>query len=171
MAADTAELYIVIAPIAAAFAGFGGLASGIHQRRGRDDARVDAFRLATMLFSSLSATLLGLLPATLEGLLLADRAAVRVCAFVALVGIAVYVPIGVGRARKIRNVTGFSKSGGLANSACLLTAFAAFTLCAAGVWADRVPGLYLLGLVGLLSSSAVMFWRVIASMLRPAHAS
>ena len=100
MAADAAELYIVIAPIAAAFAGFGGLASGIHQRRGRDDARVDAFRLATMLFSSLSATLLGLLPATLEGLLLGDRAAVRVCAFVALVGIAVYVPIGVRRARK-----------------------------------------------------------------------
>src|SRR3954452_11168038 len=63
MATYPAGLYIVITPIAAAFAGFGSLASGIGQRHGGDDARVDAFRLTTMLFSSLSATLLGLLPA------------------------------------------------------------------------------------------------------------
>jgi hypothetical protein len=169
MAMDAGGLYIVIAPIAAAFAGFGSLASGIGQRHGGDDARVDAFRLATMLFSSLSATLLGLLPATLESLLVADRTAVRVCALLGLIAIVVYVPIGALRARKLRGVTGFSKSGGLANSVCLLTAFAAFALSASGAWADRAAGLYLLGLVGLLSSSIVMFWRVIASMLRPSH--
>src|SRR6266550_3983494 len=111
MATDAAGLYIVIAPIAAAFAGFGSLAGSVGQRRGGDDAKVDAFRLATMLFSSLSATLLGLLPATLESLLLADRSAVRISALVALIGIVAYVPIGVSRAHKIRHMTGFSKSG------------------------------------------------------------
>jgi hypothetical protein len=171
MATDPSGLYIVIAPIAAAFAGFGSLASGLGQQRGGDDARVDAFRLATMLFSSLSATLLGLLPATLEGLALGDKAALRLSALVALVGIAIYVPVGLNRARKLRNVTGFSKSGGLANSLCLLTAFISFSLCAGGVRGDVTPGLYLLGLMGLLSSSVVMFWRVIGSMLRPSHGS
>jgi hypothetical protein len=171
MAQNAAELYIVIAPIAVAFAGFGSLAGSLGQRHGGDDARVDAFRLATMLFSSLSATLLGLLPATLESLLIADRTALRVCALLGLIAIAAYVPIGAWRVRKLRNVTGFSKAGGLANSACLLAAFIAFTLCAAAVAPDRAGGVYLLGLVGLLGSSMVMFWRVIASMLRPSHRS
>jgi hypothetical protein len=161
----------VIAPLASAFAGFGSLAGGLGQRRAGDDARVDAFRLSTMLFASLSATLLGLLPATLEGLSLDDGTAERVSALLALAVIGAYVPVGVIRARRIRQVVGFSKSGTLANSICLLTAFTAFGLCASGVRRDVTAGLYLLGLVGLLSSSAVMFWRVIASMLRPSHGS
>ena len=171
MATVAADLYVVVAPIAVAFAGFGSLASAVGQRRGGDDARVDAFRVATMLFSSVSATLLGLLPATLEGLLIADRVAVRLSALVALAALVLYVPLGIGRARRIRDVPGFSKGGTLVNSSCLLAAFVAFALCALGVWPDLVPGFYLLGLIGLLSSSMVMFWRVIASMLRPAHSS
>ena len=171
MATDPTGLYIVIAPIAAAFAGFGSLAGGLGQRRRGDDARVDAFRLATMLFSSLSATLLGLLPATLEGLSLGYEAALRLSALVALIGVATYVPMGLNRARKLRNVTGFSKSGGLANSICLLTAFIAFALCAAGARGDMTGGFYLLGLMGLLSSSVIMFWQVIRSLLRPSHGS
>src|SRR5438270_10389663 len=102
MATVAADLYIVVAPIAVAFAGFGSLASAVSQRRGGDDARVDAFRLVTMLFSSLSTTLLGLLPATLESLLIGDQPAVSLSAVAALVAFAVYVPLGVGRARKLR---------------------------------------------------------------------
>jgi hypothetical protein len=169
MASDPATLYVVIAPITAAFAGFGSLASGLGQRRGSDDARVDAFRLSTMLFASLSATFLGLLPATLEAVSLNRAFAVRVSAVAALICIAAYVPLGLKRARSIRGLTGFSRSGGVANSICLLTAILAFGLCAAGWSRELVPGLYLLGLVGLLSSSIVMFSRVIGSMLRPAH--
>ena len=169
MARDAAELYLVIAPIAAAFAGFGSLAGGLGQRHGGDDARVDAFRLSTMLFSSLSAIFLGLLPAILGSLIADERLAVRLSALVALVAIVAYVPIGAWRVRKLRHVTGFSRSGGLANSACLLTAFVAFAACASGVRGDRLAGLYLLGLFALLGSSAVMFWRVIGSMLRRLH--
>jgi len=167
MATNPFELYIVISPIAAAFAGFGSLASGLGQRRGADDARVDAMRLALMLSTSLSATLLGLLPATLNALSLNDQLAVRASAIVALIVMLTYAPISVRRASKLRHAPGFSKGGTLANAACSLMAFIAFVLCALATPADRIDALYLLGLMGLLGSSVIMFSRVIASMLRP----
>ena len=167
MATSPFELYVVISPIAAAFAGFGSLASGLGERRGADDARVDSMRLALMLTTSLSATLLGLLPPTLNALFLNDRFAVRASAIVALIVMLTYAPISVRRASKLRQAPGFSKGGTLANAACSLMAFVAFLLCAVATPADRIDALYLLGLVGLLGSSVIMFSRVIASMLRP----
>jgi hypothetical protein len=167
MATNPFELYLVISPIAAAFAGFGSLASGLGERRGADDARVDSMRLALMLTASLSATLLGLLPATLNALLLDEQLAVRASAIVALIVILTYAPISVRRASKLRHAPGFSKGGTLANAACSAVAFVAFALCALATPADRIGALYLLGLMGLLGSSVIMFSRVIASMLRP----
>ncbi|HEY6047897.1 MAG TPA: hypothetical protein VIV07_02505 [Sphingomicrobium sp.] len=171
MASDPAALYIVIAPITAAFAGFGSLANSLGPDRGGDDARLDAFRLSTMLFASLSATLLGLLPATIEGLGVDANAAERLAALAGALAIAVYVPMGLGRVRKIRGVTGYSRLGGAANSLSLAVAFVGFAGCAGAIRSELTAGFYLLGLMGLLSSSVVMFWRVIASMLRPAHGS
>lgn len=171
MTTDPFELYIVISPIAAAFAGFGSLASGLGQRRGGDDARVDAMRLALMLAVSLSATLLGLLPATLSALSLNDQLAVRSSAIVALIVMLSYAPISIKRASRLRHAPGFSKGGTVANAACSLIAFVAFVLCALAMPAERAAALYLLGLMGLLGSSVIMFSRVIASMLRPHSAS
>jgi len=167
MATSPFELYVLIAPIAAAFAGFGSLASGLGQRRGADHARVDAMRLGSMLSASLSATLLALLPATVAGLILNDHLAVRGSAFVAVVAIMAFAPISAKRALNIRGLPGFSIAGVVANIVCTLLAFAAFFLCFLDMPAGRVEALYLLGLVGLLGSSVVMFSRVIASMLRP----
>jgi hypothetical protein len=157
----------VIGPIAAAFAGFGSLASGLGQHRGGDHARVDAMRLGSMLSASLSATLLALLPATLAGLILDDRLAVRASALAAAISILALAPISARRARTIRDLSGFSVGGAIANVACTLLALSAFILCLIAVPSDRVEALYLLGLLGLLGSSVVMFSRVIASMLRP----
>jgi len=167
VATNPSELYVVVAQMAVAFAGFGSLASRLGQREGGDDAKVDAMRLALMLSASLSAALLGLLPATLAGFAPDERLAVRAAAVVALVAMLAYAPISVMRARKIRQVHGFSKVGTLANSVCSLIAFAAFLLCSLNLPVGRVAALYLLGLMGLLSSSVVMFSRVMASMLRP----
>jgi hypothetical protein len=169
MSSNPFDLYGSIAPIAAAFAGFGSLASGLGQRRGGDHARVDAMRLGSMLPASLSATLLALLPATLAGLFLDERLAVRGSAFVAVLSILYFAPVSARRARGIRGFAGFSVTGAIANTACTLLAMAAFALCLLAIPADRVEALYLLGLVGLLGSSIVMFSRVIASMLRPHH--
>jgi hypothetical protein len=165
------EIYVVIGQISGAFAGFGSLASGLGRRRGGDDARVDAMRLAMMLSASLSATLLGLLPATLISFSLDEQSAVRASAVVALIAMFAYAPISIKRSRRIRNVSGFSKGGALANYACSLTALLAFVLCALRIPSGQGPALYLLGLMGLLSSSIVMFSRVIASMLRPHNAA
>lgn len=169
MATDPSGLYIVIAPIAAAFAGFGSLASSLGRHHGAD-ARVDASRLGMMLFASLSATLLGLLPATLASLDFEATWTVRAAAFCAVAAILVYQPGAIARSARLRRAAGFSRGAAIANSICNFTALAAFLLCALAIPADRVTGLYLLGLVALLASSIVMFSRVIVSMLRP-HSS
>jgi hypothetical protein len=167
MATNPSELYVVIAQMSVAFAGFGGLASRLGQRRGGDDAKVDAMRIALMLSASLSAALLGLLPATLTSFALDERLALRASSVAGLVAMLAYAPISVRRARNMRHVKGFSKGGTLANSACSLLAFTAFALCSVDILTGQAAALYLLGLMGLLGSSVVMFSRVIASMLRP----
>jgi hypothetical protein len=167
MATDPTQYYAVIAQIAAAFAGFGSIASGLGSRSGGDDARIDAHRLATMLVASLSATLLGLLPAALSGFSLSERWFLGASSIVALVVIIFYAPAAVARALKIRHVAGFSMAANVANLSCVLIAVGAFSLCALGLPADRLAAIYLAGLMALLGSSVVMFSRVIASMLRP----
>jgi hypothetical protein len=167
MATDPFELYPVIAQIAAAFAGFGSLASGIGQRRGGHDARIDAWRLSFMLFVCLAATLLGLLPATLSGLSLGPEWGVRASAFTGVITLLVYTPLSTSRIRRLRHVGGFSKIAAVANIGFATAALVAFALCALAIPAGRGPDLYLVGLMGLLGSSMVMFSRVITSMLRP----
>ena len=167
MTTDPFQLYVVIAQMAAAFAGFGSVASGLGQRRGGDDARVDAQRLATMLFASLSATLLGLLPATLAALSIGERWALGLPAIVALVASTAYVLVAVPRAYRIRNVPGFSQGANVANIGCVAIAAGGFLCCALGLPAHKLAACYLVGLMGMLASSVVMFSRVIASMLRP----
>ncbi|HMJ06803.1 MAG TPA: hypothetical protein VK474_11150 [Chthoniobacterales bacterium] len=166
MVSSPFDSYIVIAPIAASFAGFGSLASGLGRGPGGDDARVDATRLSLMLFASLTATLLGLLPMTLAGILLDEVLAVRISALVALIAIPAYAVVGLRRAAKLRQTSGFSKAGVLSNVACATLAFAAFFLCLVGFPTGRLPAAYLVGLMGVLGSSAIMFLLVIMSMLR-----
>ena len=166
MATNPSELFVMISPIAAAFAGFGSLASGLGQHRGGSHTRVDAMRLGSMLSASLSATLLALLPAAFTALFPNEELAVRASALVAVIWIVGVAPIHVSRSLKIRNLSGHSTAAFVANSVCALIALAAFTLCLLAIPPARIEALYLLGLVGLLGSSVVMFSRVIASLLR-----
>jgi len=79
-----------------------------------------------MLFASLSAALLGLLPATLEGLFTAQGPVMRVAAIIAIAAIVIYSPGALRRSARIRHVAGFSRSATFANAVCTLTALAAF---------------------------------------------
>ena len=160
------ELYVMISPIAAAFAGFGSLASGLGQHRGGAHTKVDAMRLGSMLSACLSATMLALLPATFGALLLNEQLAVRASALIAVISIISLAPIHIRRGRKIRSLPGSSISAFVANSVCALIALSAFTLCLLNIPANRIEALYMLGLVALLGSTVVMFSRVIDSMLR-----
>jgi hypothetical protein len=167
MASDPGAFYPVVAQIAATFAGFGSLASGLGQRRAGDDARMDAFRLSMMLFATLSATLAGLLPVTIMGLGAAPSAALRISAALAAVAVAINAPRSTRHILRIRHVGGFNLTAGLGNTVCTLTALVAFAACATDLGRDRGAGVYLLGLVALLGSSMIMFSRVIVSLLRP----
>ena len=165
MTSNPSDLYPVIAQIAATFAGFGSLASGIGHRQGGADPRMDAYRLSLMLFASLSATMLGLLPAMLGALSLAAAPALRVSAAIAVVPLAINAYLSSKRVLKLRHAAGFNFPAGVANTACALTALAAFAVCALGTSVERMAGTYMLGLMGLLGSSMIMFSRVIVSML------
>lgn len=164
---ETLELYVVIAQIAATFAGFGSLASGLGQRLGGDDARVDAARLALMLFASLSATIFGLLPRILIVLVADPQFVLRLCAALAALAMLLYSPHALRRTIKNRSVFGFSLPVAIANGLCSLVAIASFGACALGIPAGTAAQTYLSGLVGALGSTIVMFGRVITSMLRP----
>jgi hypothetical protein len=164
---DPFDLYPVIAQIAAAFAGFGSLASGLGKHRGGDDARIDAYRLEQLLVASLSTTLFGLFPAAIAGLLDVGWA-LRLSAIIAGMSILILAPIAGMRAKKIRHVAGFSMRATIINSLCVWSAFVAFALCLAD-FRNRAAELYLVGLIGVLASSMMLFSRVIVSMLRPYH--
>ena len=169
MAADPLDIYPVIAQIAGAFAGFGSLASGLGQRRGGDDARMDAYRLEHMLEASLWATMLGLLPATFSALSMDDTWGVRASALIGAAAILFHAPRAMMHARRIRHVEGFNLKATIVNVICMWGAFAAFLLCLLEVPHGRSASLYLLGLTGMLGSSVMLFSRVIVSMLEPLH--
>jgi hypothetical protein len=102
---------------------------------------------------------------TLAGFL-SDAAAVRVSSIAGLIAIPAYATAGLKRARSLRHAPGFSVAGVLVNLACATIAFIAFASCAAGFPAGRLTAVYLVALMGMLGSSAIMFSLVIVSMLR-----
>lgn len=171
MAGNPFGLFVIIAQMSVAFAGFGSLSTRLGQAGGGDDARVNATRLNLMLFTSLSTTMLGLLPATLGGIILDDRLAVRCCALLAIVALVIYAATGLRRAFGLRQALGFSRVGLMSNLVCISIALAGFLSSAVGCPGDRIEATYLLGLVGLLGSSIIMFARVIISMLGPHNRS
>ena len=169
MTTDPYNLYVAIAQIAAAFAGFGSLASSLGPRAGTADSRVDANRLSLMLATSLSATLLGLLPALLGVLVMNERLSLGLASVIALLVIFGHAPTFIRRVIAIRDAEGFSAGAAIVNAGFLVIAITGFGLCAVGLPSDRLAALYLLGLTGMLASAAIMFSRVILSLLRPFH--
>ena len=166
MATDPFDLYPVIAQITAAFAGFGSLASGLSEGRGGDDARMDAYRLQNMLRASLSATLFSLLPGTFIGLS-GETWGLRAAALIGLFGHIFLTPLAVAQAAKLRHVAGFNVTASIANFSLTTMSMIAFALCALDLPAGHAASIYLLGLMGLLASSTLLFSRVILSMLLP----
>jgi hypothetical protein len=166
---DPTEYDSVIAQVAATFAGFGSLASGIGKRRGGDDARMDAYRLRSMLTASLSATLLSLLPITFGALFEDDTAGLHAAALLGSSSILIFTPASMYQARHLRHVAGFSRTATLINLRCVWGAFAALIMCLVHEPSGREAAWYLLALIGLLVSTLTLFARVIVSMLAPYH--
>lgn len=164
---DLYASYAVLAGIAASFSGFGTLAISIGQRDGGDDAKVDAHRLTNMLAASLTLTVVALLPGLFAALGVALRWQVGLPSFAVLAVIAVAAPRLARRTYAIRTAAGYNRPASAANMLSVSVAALAFLACAVGWPRYDPPAVFLLGLMGLLLSSVIMFSRVAMSLLRP----
>ena len=166
-AMDAFQLLQVTAQIAVATAGFGGIASALKHQQRADDTRVDAGRLIHMLIVCFGATVISLVPCVLALFGLAERDLWRASSAVALVFIAVLSPPVVIRSTRMAKFAGFSWPTYILNLALLALSGIAFALAAFGVPASGLAGSYLLGVLFLLCTVAVSFYRVMTSQLRP----
>jgi len=159
--------YAVLAGIAASFSGFGTIAVSLGHSAGGDDAKVDAHRLTNMLAASLTLTVIALVPGLLAALGVAPRWQVALPSIAALTVIAVATPRLARRTYAIRNAAGYNRPASAANILSVIVAALAFLACAIGWPRHDPPAVFLLGLMGLLVSSVIMFSRVALSLLLP----
>jgi hypothetical protein len=165
--ANPFDTLAVIAQLSVGFAGFGSIASVLGQRAAGADAKLDAHRLTLMLLGSLYATVFALLPATLSFFIAHEPWVYRGSSLIALTVIIVLSREAARRAVAVRRAPGFSRSAAIAIAASYSVAIGALAFCAAGFPDDRIPGLYLLALMALLSACATNFWLVTRSLLQP----
>lgn len=162
--------YIALAGIAMSFAGFGTIAISLNNRAGGDDSKVDAHRLTNMLTAALTLTVVALLPGLFAALGFAERWQTGLPAIAVLGVMAVATPGLARRNLVIRRAPGYSWWAASTNLACVIVAALAFLACAAGWPGYRPPAVFLVGLIGLLMSSVIMFSRVAMSLLLPHNA-
>lgn len=165
--ADPYDSYTLYAGIAASFAGFGTIAISLGERRGGDDAKIDAHRLTNMLATSLTLAVVALLPELLAALGIAPRWQIGLPSAAVLCVMAVAGPRLARRNIAIRQLAGYNWPASAANFLSVFVAGLAFLACAIG-WPDYRPAaVFQLGLMGLLLSSVIMFSRVAMSLLLP----
>lgn len=161
------ELLLVIAQLAVAFAGFASLASAFGDRARPEETRVDAGRLTNMLIVSLCTGMLALAP-TIPALFgVAENLLWRSSAVVAVLTMALFTPGAVMRTRRMKQYAGFNNPSNVVNFALAAVAALGFILCASGIPALNPSASYVAGLIALLLICAIVFFRVIVSLLRP----
>jgi hypothetical protein len=161
------DLLMVMAQLAVAFAGFASLATALGDRSGAPQTRVDAGRLTNMLMVSLCTAMLSLAPMipTLFGL--PEEVVWRSSAAVAVANMAIFSPGIVRRTQRMKLYVGFSMVTNSLNIGLAVLATLAFLACALGIAAPRSSATYVAGLLLMLLISAIVFFRVIASLLKP----
>lgn len=164
---DLNDSYTALAAIAASFAGFGTIAVSLGNRTGGDDAAIDAHRLTNMLATSLTLAVVALLPQLIGALGLGPRWQLGLPSAAVLAVMVVAGPRLARRNLAIRHLAGYNWPASTANFLSVFVAGLAFLACAVGWPHYRPPAVFLLGLMGLLLSSVIMFSRVAMSLLLP----
>jgi len=166
IALDESDLLLVIAQLSVAIAGFASLASALGVRNRGDETRVDAGRLINMLIVSLSTAVLALVPfvPTLFGS--PGNVVWRVSAAIALAAMVIVAPGAAMRARRMQRYAGFNTPSNVVNFGLAAIAAISFGCCAFGLPAPRLSASYVAGLFALLLICAILFFRVITSLLR-----
>jgi hypothetical protein len=161
------DLLLTTAELSVAFAGFASLASILGRRLSHDDPRVDSGRLLNMLKISLAVTALALAP-LLPMLLDWSQAAVwRASGIFGLLLYGVLAPGLIRRARQMRQFEGFNAVANTINFALAGVGVAALLCCIIGFPPANPFSAYFGSLLALLAQSAILFFRVIASLLQP----
>ncbi|MEO7387706.1 MAG: hypothetical protein ABIX37_12270 [Gammaproteobacteria bacterium] len=161
------ELFLEIAELAVAFAGFASIASAMRDRADVDNIRVDAGRLTNMIIVSLTTAMLSLVPFIPMLFSVQATTTWRASAFVAIAAVLTAGPGMVERTIRMKNYREFNMQTNVVNYGIAMIAAGAFLACALGYPAGNPAASYATGLVALLLMSAILFFRVIVSLLRP----
>lgn len=161
------DLLLVIAQLSVAFAGFASLASALSSRNHGDETRVDAGRLINMLIVSLCTTMMALVPFIPALFGFSEASVWRSSGATAVVTLALFAPGVVMRTKRMKQYAGFSTGSNVVNLGLAALAAVGFSFCALGFPALKPSASYVAGLVALLLACAIVFFRVIASLLRP----
>ena len=163
---DSAPL-LQIAALSVAFAGFAGLASVFRERADQSDIKVDAGRLTNMLVTSLSTTMLALIPLVPDALRVSEMTVWRISGLLALLSFIALIPGALMRTKRMARYEGFSIRANVLNFSLTGSAAAAFTCSGFGLPAVNPGASYLCGLIVLMLVTSILFFRVIVSLLRP----
>jgi hypothetical protein len=161
------DLLLVIAQVSVTFAGFGSLASAFGDRSHGGETRVDAGRLINMLIISLSTTMLAFVPFIPMLFGLSETWVWRSSAAIAFGTLALFAPGILIRTKRMKQYAGFNVPTNVVNLSLGVIAAASFVLCAFGFPELKLSASYVAGLVALLLTCAIVFFRLIASLLRP----
>ncbi len=161
------ELLLTVAELAVAFAGFASLASILRRRLAKDDPRVDAGRLLNMLLVSLSLTLLSLVPFVPMLLEWSTRQVWGASGAVGFAAMSVLSWSALRRAAEMRRYPGFNPAANAINHALFIAAVIGFLLSALGFPRVNPAASYFASIALLLCSCAILFFRVIASLVHP----
>jgi hypothetical protein len=150
-----------------AFAGFASLASILSRRLNQDDPRVDSGRLLGMLTISLIVTALALAPLVPMLFEWSPEVVWRVSGSFGLLLYGGLAPSMLRRVSVMRQFEGFNPLVNTVNSVLGWFAAAALLCCIIGFPSADPFASYYAGVLALLAICATLFFRVIASLLRP----
>ena len=151
----------LVAELAIGLAGFSGLVAIVGSRAGRDAPEVDAARLRAALEFSLLATAFALLPSLPIEAGMRDSDALRLCSALFAASGAVFT---VFKVRTVRVLPNFSVRGWHVFWPSL-SASAILVLVAAALAIVPLTAAYLWGLYVYLALSAIVFLRLVLSLL------
>lgn len=163
---DESELLLHVADLAVAFAGFAGIGTALGEHF-NSERQVDAGRLTNMLITSLGTAMLALVPFIPALYGFEESSAWGIAAISALVVMAVFLPGTVMRAKRMKRYEGFSARRNAFNFGLSAVAIAGFLSCALGFPSHNRSAAYISALAALLMVSAILFFSVLVSLLRP----
>lgn len=161
------ELLLHIADLSVAFAGFAGIGTALGEGINPPERQLDAGRLTNMLVASLGTAMLAIVPFIPALFGVEESSAWRIAALPALGVMAVFLPGVAMRTKRMKRYPGFSTRNNVLNFGLSTAAIVGFLACALGFPSRHPSAAYVSGLAALLLASAILFFSVMVSLLRP----